>query len=263
MATYENPAGRLHDLLKRFESQPKKSMRGAWAAVLDVEESDVPFHLGGVASLLADVRRAAADTGSPAYEPMPSHLSTLARSILPVDRGIDAAVQDVLPDATAMQMLLTLSYALSIGAPEERIPELDELHQLQESVSELINDVSKADLPPNVKRVLLYGLAEMLEALEHVEIGGPEGVRRAAESVAAAAAIYAGDAPDQETVGKVATVARKVWTAFAVATAFASAVLTWDKMIDLTGTLGQAQEQRQLPPAPEQATGDVLPRSAE
>lgn len=256
MATYENPAGRLHDLLVRFANEPKKSMREAWAGVLDVDESEVPYYLGGVASLLPDVRRAAAQTGSPAYDPMPSHLNALARSILPVDRGFDAAVQDVLPDATAMQMLLTLSYALSIGTPEERIPELDELNELRKSVSELINDVSKADLPPNVKHALLHRLAEMLEALEHLEIGGPEGVRRAAESVAAAAAIYAGEAADQATVGKIATVARNVWTAFAVVTTFASSVLTWDKMIDLTGTLGQAQEQRQLPPGPQQATSD-------
>ncbi len=259
MATYENPAGRLHDLLVRFAREPTKSMRGAWAGVLEVEEAEVPYHLGGIASLLSDVRREAAETGSPAYDPMPSHLSALARSILPVDRGLDAAVQDVLPDATAMQMLLTLSYALSIGAPDERIPELDELHDLQESVSELIDDVSRADLPPSVKRALLHRLAEMLEALEHLEIGGPEGVRRAAESVAAAAAIYAGEAPDRATVGKVATVARKVWTAFAVATTVASSALTWDKMIDLTGTLGQAQEQRQLPPGPQEATGDEVP----
>lgn len=248
MAYYENPAGRLHELLTRFGSNPANSIIDAWAEALEVERSEVPYHLGHVASLLLDVRRAAEETDSPAFNPMPDHLNALASSIFPMNQAFGAQVAQVVPDANAMQMLATLSYALNLSASEGTIPDDDEVDELKESVGELIDEVKSSDLPPEVRRALLHRLAEMLEALEHLEIGGPNAVRRAAESLAATAVIHAEEA-DQATIRRLAEVARKAWTAFTVTTAFASSVLTWNRILDLTG-LGQGQEQRQLPPGP-------------
>lgn len=250
MAGYQNPAGRLHELLRRFGSNPKISMSAAWADALQVEESEVPYYLGQVASLLLDVRRAAENTGSPAFDPMPTHLNTLARSIFPADHAFGAEVAHVRPDGNAMQMLAALDYALSLSASEGMVPDAGTLDELKESVTELVDDVARSNLPPEMKRALHHRLAEMLEALEHLELGGPEAVRRAAESLAATSVIYAGGKDDDGITKKVAAVARKTWTAFTVITALASSVLTWDKIVDLTGSLGQGEEQRQLPPGP-------------
>lgn len=137
MADYENPAGRLHELLTRFGSNPKNSIIEAWAQALEVERSEVMYHLGHVASLLFDVRRAAEETDSPAFNSIPNHLDALARSIFPVDQAFGAQVAQVMPDGNAMEMLAALSYALSLSGSEGTIPDDDEVNELKESVGEL------------------------------------------------------------------------------------------------------------------------------
>jgi hypothetical protein len=61
VADYQNPAGRLHELLTRFGDQSSASIQVAWAAVLDVADEEVALYLGDVALLLRAVRDAAAN----------------------------------------------------------------------------------------------------------------------------------------------------------------------------------------------------------
>lgn len=257
MADYHNPAGRLHELLTRFAAQQGKSAVGAWASVLDVTEADVPMYLGEVASLLRDVRDAAKETGLDHFDPIPQHLTTLSQSIFPLDQPFRGQSANVAPDASAMQALKMLSAFLENTASEGKIPEDDELDELRESVRQLVEEVSYAELPPEIRRALLHRLVEMQGALEHLNIGGPDAVRRAAESLAISAVIYEGDAEhDGAVFSKIKLVARKTWLAFTVTTTLANAVLTWDRITDLH-FLGPGQEQRQLPPPSSSSPGDI------
>lgn len=67
MASYDNPAGRLHELLRRLNDiNPNSSLLAAWAEVLNVPEPDVHLRLGGVGQLVADVQKAVEKSGEQA-----------------------------------------------------------------------------------------------------------------------------------------------------------------------------------------------------
>jgi len=247
VADNRNPAGRLHELLTRFAEQRALSTVQAWSVILEVAADEVPMHLGDVASLLRDVRNAARETGVDAFDPIPTHLTALSRSIFPVNEPFSGLAANVAPDSTAMQALKMLSAYLEQIAPEGTTPDEDELDQLRVDVRELITSVTAADLPPEIKRALLHRLGDVVEALEHVDVGGPDAVRRAAEALAISAVLYEADAEAHGTVlSRIKSLARKTWLAFTVTTSLAGAVLTWDRIAELH-LLGSGQEQRQLP----------------
>ena len=248
MANDLNPAGRLHGLLSQFGAKENMSIQAAWASVLEVPEADLAMRLGAVASLLQDVRDAAQETQNPAFGPIPEHLNVLSRSILPVDTALHAGVSDVLPNAQAMQMLHTLSAFLDLMAPEGRIPEQEELDELREGVGELIEEMTGADLPPDIRRALLHRLGDVLAALDHLKVGGPDAVRRAAEALATSTILCEEAVDDDSSLfTRIKLVAKKTWLAFTIATTLANAALTWDRITGVQA-LSPAQEVRQLPP---------------
>jgi hypothetical protein len=227
------------------------SITQAWAVALDVEPSEVPYYLGRVGSLLLDVRRAAEETGTPAFAPMGGHLNALSQCIFPHDQPMNVPAANVMPSGNAMEMLAALSYALSLDPSKGAIPDDEELDELKAAVKELTDEIRDSGLPAVVKRALLHRLAEMLEALEHLEIGGPEGARRAAEALAASAVIYgevAGD--DAPSVDKIKKVARKAWAAFSVGAVLANGIIGWDRLVHPDKLLETGQSQRALPPGP-------------
>jgi hypothetical protein len=243
---FQNPAGRLHDLLSRFAENGRLSTQAAWAAVLEVEEQDVPMYLSDVARLLREVRDAAQETGRDAFDPIPGHLVTLSKAIFPVSEPFAGRASNVAPDPTAMQALKMLSAYLEDFAPDGEIP--DELDELLDEVRALMDAVVEADLPVDIRRGLLHRLGDVLAAIEHVKVGGPDDVRRAAEALALSAILYEDDADSDAAVfSRLKTFAKKAWVAFTVTTSLAGAVLTWDKIADLD-LLEPAKEQRQLPP---------------
>jgi hypothetical protein len=249
VAELQNPAGRLHELLNVF-AQQKGTTQAAWAKALDVSEADVPLHLGDVASLLRDVRRAAEDTGVDAFAPIPAYLQSLSQSIFPVSEPFGGPAGNVAPNGTAMQALAMLSAYLERFAPEGAIPDERERDELRNSVCELIDDVTAADLPADVRRAVLHRLVEVLEALDHLRAGGPDAVRRAAESLAISAILYESDTTSDATIfTRLKSVAHKTWVAFTVTTSLAGAVLTWDRITGLDQL--PAGQQRQLPAASE------------
>ncbi len=145
-----------------------------------------------------------------------------------------------------MQALDMLSAYLHQTASEGDIPDDHEIDPVRERVRGLIGEVSASDLPPQIKRALLQRLAQMLEALEHLDVGGPEAVRRAAEALAATAVIYGEDAGDDaETVSKIKLTARAAWNLFKVSSVVVAALNGWDVLLG-TDVLQEG------PPAPPQ-----------
>jgi hypothetical protein len=255
VAEFNNPAGRLFALLSHFAEQGGDTILEAWSTVLGVAEEDVPIRLGEVATLLQDVRRAAKDTGSDAFDPIEGHLRSLAGSVFPTGVPFSGNAKEVRPDPSSMQALRMLSVYLERVAPEGTIPDEDELEELLEAVRQLIGEVgAHVRLPPEIRRAVLHRLNEMLQALEHLDIGGPYAVRRAAEALAITAMLYEHDAvagdDDRNVVSKLKSLARKTWLAFTVTSTFAGAVLTWDRILDLHLLPPVQQEQRLLAPGP-------------
>jgi hypothetical protein len=254
VADYLNPAGRLHELLTRFGAEPDLSVQDAWAEVLGVAKADVALYLGDVASLLRDVRDAAAETGNDAFAPMPQHLATLSRSVFPVDIRFNQVASNVAPDPTAMQMLKALSAYLEKTAPEGKIPEPVEVEELRASFGDLLDDVADAELPPEIRRALRHRLSDIITALDHLNVGGPDAVRRAAEALAISAVLYEQDAGgDSDLFTKLRSKAKNAWVAFTVVTTLTSAVLMFDQIIG-ADLLPPAPEQHQLPPGLPRAT---------
>lgn len=250
MADYQNPAGRLHELLTRFEALQDRSIQRAWAEVLEVSEEEVTLYLGDVAKLLRDVRDAASKTETDAFDPIPGYLTALSRSIFPVDVPFSERTHRVSPDSTAMQMLKTLSAYLETTAPEGKIPDPAEVEELRLGFAELLDEVTGADLPPEIRRALLHRLSDIITALEHLSVGGPDAVRRAAEALAISALLYEADADDDSGVfTRIRSAAQKSWVAFTVVTTLAGAVATFDRITGME-LLPPPKEPRQLPSGP-------------
>lgn len=249
MAELHNPAGRLHALLKAYAQHKAGSMQAAWAKVLGVSESDVPLHLDEVAKLLRQTRDVAKALGREAFEPIPDHVQALSRTIYPIDQALNNPARHVQPNGEAMRGLAMFSAYLEEFAPDGELPTEDERNDLRQAVCELIDQVIAADLPAQVRRMLLNRLAEMLEALDHLASGGPDAVRRAAEALAISAVLYEADAnTDTALFTRIKSVAHKAWVAFTVTTTLAGAVLTWEKITSVE-LLPPGQQQHQLPPA--------------
>lgn len=63
-----------------------------------------------------------------------------------------------------MQMLKTLSAYLQT-MPEGKIPEATEVEDLRLGFADLVEAVTAADLPPDIRRALLHRLSDMITAL--------------------------------------------------------------------------------------------------
>lgn len=155
-----------------------------------------------------------------------------------------------------MDALKMLSAYLEGMMPEGAIPGDEEVEELRESVRKLRDDVIATDLPSEIKRGILHRLGDVLEALDHLHIGGPDAVRRAAEALALTAVLYEAEVEgDMAVFTRLKSLAKRAWVAFTVASMLASAALTWDRIADLK-LLDSGSEQRQLPPGSASGTED-------
>ena len=226
------------------------TIAAAWAEVLGVPYEDVVLHLGSVGTLMAETRRAARETGSEHFATMDGHLTALAECIFPQRIPFSEPVQVLRPEPNAMQMLGTLSYALQLESREGQIPAADELEELRDNAAALVADLASAHIPPEIRRVLVDRMNELLEAIEHLKVGGPNAVRKAAEALAISAILYDGDYDSADTgvlFQRIKKTAKTAWVAFTVTTQLATAVLTWERIIDIPA-IGTGTEQRQLLP---------------
>jgi hypothetical protein len=122
---YDNPAGRLHDLLTKLAQQDRTtSVLDGWAAVLHVEPVDVVVHLGRVADLVRQTQDAVSSAGEEALlPPVERYRDSWAQPIFPWDHAFSSPLRKVLPDATALEALDLVSAQLHSIAPEGVVPD--------------------------------------------------------------------------------------------------------------------------------------------
>lgn len=257
MPNLDNPAARLHALLRHFGDAPGDiSVQAAWAGTLDVPENEVHLHLGAVGVLLMHVQRAAEeadDPDDPTWTQLPGYLAALGGCIFPTQVPLTHAAKELRPDPTSIQIPKSLAFGLRVQ-DDGRIPDDDELARLIEQVQTPMTEVGKADLPPAVRRGLLDRLAEMLEALNHLDIGGPDAAKRAAESLALAAMVQEVAQPETKSLMQRLKMTAKATIAAVIVVGSASnSLLALDKIIDVPA-IEQPKPPPQLMP-PREAAG--------
>lgn len=249
----DNPAGRLHTLLTKFNNEPNNTtIRAAWASVLGVPESDVLVALADVTRLAASLLEAVEQSGAHAAL-INSHRQTWEGAIFPSNHPFSADVRNVRVPAEAIAVLAATADHLHHVARDGVVPDASELENLKHRVDELLAEVRESDdLPNEVKRVVAARLVGVLRAIEHVEVGGPSAVRLATEAVVGALSVHEGQQWRSPIGKKLAVVLSTVWFAFGVPATVQNALPAWESVL-----------QGELMPATAQGTSSASPGSTE
>jgi len=183
---YDNPAGRLHELLLALSQQnPNGSIVQAWATVLDLTLEDVVLHIGDVADLVRQIQDAVNHVDERyLHAPVNRYRGAWSTPIYPHAQAPSQPLNPVLPQPEALEALELVSAELHKLLPEGVVPDDTELDRLKEQVRTLVVLVREADdLPGEVKQAIVARLLDVEKAIQHVHVGGPDAVRLATEAV--------------------------------------------------------------------------------
>jgi hypothetical protein len=232
---YDNPAGRLHDLLTRLAEQNRKdSVLNGWAAVLGVDPGDVVMRLGRVAELVRQTQEEVDRAGEDALPgPVQRYRDSWARPIFPRDQAFDHPLGNVLPGADALEVLALVSAQLHAVAPEGPMPDENELEEMKLQLRSVIDAVQEAkEISADMKDLLIARLRGVEEAIEHLDVGGPSAIRHATEAVMGSLALE-GDTRlwQSPTFKKVCAVLFIVWNGFTAGPEIQNSIDAWGDML--------------------------------
>ncbi len=190
MANLDNPAGRLHAFLVAYQEAATNggNVRVTWGAALDLNDP-VAIHLklSEIGGLILEVHRAVSRQGRPAYRELCSH--HIPEWASPFNTPLNATAP-VVP-SSALLGLNAISDFLSERASEGVLPDDEERRSLREEVWMTIEETKEADdVPVEVRQVILERLHQIIWALDHVQVGGPEAVAAAVERLVASLVIH-------------------------------------------------------------------------
>ncbi|GAA3515215.1 hypothetical protein [Georgenia daeguensis] len=232
----DNPAARLHALLTALQKQESagRPIMDAWAAVLGANRASINEEMAGVAALLNDLKRVVERIDDPTTTQMYRHyMPEWSRSVLSPGSSWGAG-SNGLVDVGALATLGGLATLLSVMGSEGSIPDEQSVADLRESLESALAEV-RADggLPPEVRRLLVARLHDMLWAIDHLNVMGPEGVKAAAERLAGAVAVSSDLRRSGPVVTKVLEVAGRLWTAFTFPGQVGEAIEGWNQVKEL------------------------------
>jgi hypothetical protein len=257
MPYYDNPAGRLHDLLVRLADQPRNgSLQAAWAAVLGVDVEDIAVYLGRIADLVRETQEAVDNAGEDALLPMVSRFrDSWAQPIFPRTHAFSDRLDKVLPDQNSLDTLGIVSAHLHAIAPEAVVPDESELERRKEELRRLIDEVGAAkDIPDEVKHLLIVRLRGVEEAIEHLNVGGPGAIQRAMEAAIGSllttpeAGRAAAESP---TIKKVVTTLWVIWAVFSAGQPVHDSIEGWGDTVQMlsSGPEEPSQENQESGPS--------------
>jgi hypothetical protein len=220
VAILDNPAGRLHAILAQYRAvaAENRSIHSTWIEVLGVEpQRDLPVVLAKVASLVPSIQAAVSRGGSAEQAELVAHFAPLwAEAVIPIQhqptqkpsRGKDMV------DQGSLATLAGLSAYLSATQSEGVVPDDDSVAELRAHVQEAIDALAAAaDIPSDIRRLILDRLHDVLWALDSIRIGGPGAVVAAAERLVVS--LVLSEEARQSPAGEKAKAAVfKVWQAF-------------------------------------------------
>jgi hypothetical protein len=256
--SYDNPAGRLYELLRQLNDVGKgTSISVAWAQVLGVDEDEVPLRLGSVVELVGEIRQAVQRPGAGAFAAtVDRYRATWTNAIFPTSQSFNEQVVNVRPDDVALEALAGVAAHLHAIAPEGKIPDEHKLEDLKDKVRGVLVEVEGAEeIPDEVRDLFVSRLSGVLQALEHIAIGGPNAIRLASEALAGAIVIQEGTGKVRrtKTVRNLLSVLGIVWFTFTAAPTAQRSLEAWEEVIhgQLTPaqTAGPEKPEQAAPPA--------------
>jgi len=216
----------------------------------------VILHIGSVADLVRQIQETVDRVGEEALRaPVVRLRATWAKPIFPPDHPFNRELAAVLLGDEPLQSLALVSAQLHLLAPEGEVPDDDKLNELQEQVSNLIDEVRHSDeLPDDLRRAIASRLMQVREAVEHVHVGGPDAVRRAVEAVTGTVVAKADPHTSRtSTVQKVWVTLGVVWVAFSAGPKIQDSLEAWPKIVQELSS-GQIVGQADNPDAPPEPT---------
>ncbi len=258
MPHYDNPAGRLHELLRQLSEQNgRASLLVGWAAVLGVAEEDVILHIGGVADLVRQIQEAVDRVDEEALSaPVARLRDTWARPIFPPDHPFNGELRVVLPGDEPLQSLGLVSAQLHLLAPEGKVPDGDKLDELKQQIRDLVDEVGQSDeLPDDLKHAIALRLMDVEKAIDHVHVGGPDAVRRAMEAVVGTVILTADSEKTAQSsaMQKLWVTLGVLWVAFNAGPKIQNNIEAWPKIVHEI-TSGQIVSKAETQEQPAQAT---------
>jgi hypothetical protein len=185
MASTNNPAGRLHDILTAYEKarveNQGQTLRTIWSKALGVDDpTNEMARVAGLIPAVFDATRAhEEDTGDGA--PLKTVEIYATQWAIPLfypqigsDQAINGAHCEV--NSGAMLALENLSSLLRLTRPEGRDVAESERASLRDELDLLIAQVREDDdLDPSLRTLILQRLHDVATALDHYEVTGPGG----------------------------------------------------------------------------------------
>jgi hypothetical protein len=237
MPVKSNPAGRLRDLLLSYRKAARKDQtaRETWSDVLSVHPDQVDFELIRVGGLVLDIDRVVAQLGDVDQQEVVAH-NRLAwmRPVFPANHSLDHTPSPgpEIVDRGALTALGGLSSFLSVMEPARDVPDESSIQNLRERTSDALEAVRQAeDLHAEVRRALVRNLHAVLEALDHLHIGGPQAVAEALKRLACDVRDESEETKAHPAVEKALRVAGHVWAAFTKGSVIASALDGWTRLL--------------------------------
>lgn len=236
MREYEdNPAGRLRTLLIELHGTPPNTP--AWervaALLVPTDTPSSPAALRAMTRLLelpSDIRTAveALDEDEEEKEHLVEHLDKVEAFLTSVanrNANLGQALQSTfaaggdIPNSAAVQSLSTCSRRLHRYSPEPVIPR-EEIDELIQSVTALMNDIRASSLDGAAKGLLLHHLYRLLQALDLIRITGAAPVEESLDALIGAVSRNPEamqDARRQGFAERLAAIANTVKTVFDIA----------------------------------------------
>lgn len=142
-AASSNPAQRLYTILQRHSeiaaSSPSASYAAIWAAVFDVEQSELPTYLSSAFGLIAEIERCVdvldQDHPRPTFA---HHKLEWTHAFVPQSSSWVQAVQGGRPDEGALIALGNLASIPAASLPEGLVPSDEDQRTIRTMVEELI-----------------------------------------------------------------------------------------------------------------------------
>jgi hypothetical protein len=254
---YDNPAGRLYELLRRFNEAPDKSIAATWQAILGTETPvELSARLAAVAALLQGIERDSKAAGSrPARDSVNRYSAVWQQAVLPFQHriGQDPKSTVQVPEE-ALEALDAVAEILSVRVPDGKVPDDDELRELRERVDEVVSMVRDSeDIPDDVKDLVLEHLRQVLHALTDLSVIGPRGVTSAVAQFVGSMNVAEAQEPGRISrtlagvEGKIVPVLVALWVAFAAGPNIQNDAAAWDGILH-----GHLSAPAQIEPGPTQ-----------
>lgn len=238
VANLDNPAGRLYALLTKYDaaSRTNPTVERTWGEVLGTaDDVAIVIAMAEMAGMVSAVDAAVSRHGRSAHQDMCKlHIEQWSQPFLS-----GPASRTDLVDTSAMVALNALADFLSENASEGVVPDEEERQSLREELLAVIEETRESDeTPVEVRQLILERLHQIVWAIDHVHIGGPDAVTAAVERLAGSVAVSGPQAWDTPPAKHSWNVAKKVWNAFKRGPEAQQALAAWSDVITDVLSLG-------------------------